>query len=112
VHKNALGQLDAKVADFGMSREGHVYVTTNPFGAVKWMAPEALSLKESSEKSDVWSYGVLLWVLPPLPLLRTRVALFIILPYPIYLHTHTYTYTSEKTRTHARTVSHMFPMFY
>lgn len=51
----------AKVADFGLakdSRLGQVDLGKLP---IKWTAPEALRNKVSSSKSDVWSYGVVLW---------------------------------------------------
>ncbi|PRP74686.1 hypothetical protein PROFUN_03608 [Planoprotostelium fungivorum] len=55
--------LEPKVADFGFSRktsEGKG-VTQNSTGPVRWMAPEAITSREYSTKSDVFSYGVLLW---------------------------------------------------
>ncbi|PRP84500.1 LRR receptor-like serine/threonine-protein kinase GSO1-like [Planoprotostelium fungivorum] len=57
---------DAKVADFGLSREqdeseGPAQVTATSVGPVRWMAPEAIKLRQYSTKSDVWSFGVLIW---------------------------------------------------
>ncbi|KAL7058284.1 hypothetical protein AAHC03_017116 [Spirometra sp. Aus1] len=50
-----------KIGDFGLCRrEGSRY----PCGEmpVKWSAPEILANKENySTKSDIWSYGILLW---------------------------------------------------
>ncbi|BHF74699.1 hypothetical protein SprV_0501778600 [Sparganum proliferum] len=50
-----------KIGDFGLCRrEGSRY----PCGemAVKWSAPEILKSKENySTKSDIWSYGIVLW---------------------------------------------------
>lgn len=51
----------AKVADFGLakdSRLGQVDLGKLP---IKWTAPEALRQKVSTSKSDVWSYGVVMW---------------------------------------------------
>ncbi len=56
--------LKPKLADFGLSRslgdkdEGS---TKSDIGPVRWMAPESLKEKRFSRKSDVWSFGVLLW---------------------------------------------------
>lgn len=58
----------AKVANFrvGLSRdiyERNYYASTNKDAKppVKWMAPESLEESVYSTKSDVWSYGVVLW---------------------------------------------------
>jgi c-src tyrosine kinase len=51
----------AKVADFGLakdSRFGKVDIGKLP---IKWTAPEALRQKISTSKSDVWSYGIVMW---------------------------------------------------
>ena len=51
----------AKVADFGLakdSRFGKVDMGKLP---IKWTAPEALRQKISTSKSDVWSYGIVMW---------------------------------------------------
>ena len=55
-----------KVADFGLTR--HVSkpdeIYTAHVGAkfpIKWTAPEGLAYNKFSTKSDVWSFGVLLW---------------------------------------------------
>ncbi|KRZ80693.1 Tyrosine-protein kinase transforming protein Fps [Trichinella papuae] len=51
-----------KIADFGLAREGEFYemkgTETIP---VRWTAPDVLLHKKYSEKSDVWSFGVLMW---------------------------------------------------
>ncbi|XP_019863440.1 PREDICTED: tyrosine-protein kinase Btk29A-like, partial [Amphimedon queenslandica] len=55
-----------KVAGFGSAR----YVPDNEYTAsegtefaVKWIAPEVITHARYSSKSDVWSYGILLWEL-------------------------------------------------
>lgn len=54
-----------KVADFGLTRNvGLDEIYTAPVGAkfpIKWTAPEGLAYNKFSTKSDVWSFGVLLW---------------------------------------------------
>jgi len=59
------GQGVAKVADFGLARdlEGGNYYRKVGEGRlpVLWMSPESLFEGVSSTKSDVWSFGVLVW---------------------------------------------------
>lgn len=56
-----------KIADFGLARnlrDSGDYYYVQQRGAkvpMKWMAPEALCWRKTSKRSDVWSYGVLLW---------------------------------------------------
>ncbi|KAL8540021.1 hypothetical protein ACS0TY_001568 [Phlomoides rotata] len=54
-----------KVGDFGMSRLKHeTYLTTKTGkGTPQWMAPEVLRNEPSDEKSDVYSFSVILWEL-------------------------------------------------
>ncbi|KAL5967827.1 Fibroblast growth factor receptor 1 [Taenia solium] len=55
--------LVAKVADFGLTRKVELYYRMRGTGPVplKWMAPESIFQKVFTTKSDVWSFGVLLW---------------------------------------------------
>ncbi|EGD72208.1 TK protein kinase [Salpingoeca rosetta] len=53
-----------KVADFGLAR----YTTDDEYTAsegtkfpIKWAAPEVFEFARFSSKSDVWSFGILLW---------------------------------------------------
>ncbi|CAL8326030.1 unnamed protein product [Lota lota] len=57
-------QQHVKVSDFGMTR----YVLDNQYTSsigckfpVKWSPPEVLHYSKYSSKSDVWSYGVVMW---------------------------------------------------
>ncbi|KAL4592416.1 hypothetical protein LXL04_005410 [Taraxacum kok-saghyz] len=56
---------NVKVGDFGLSRVKHeTYLTTKTGkGTPQWMAPEVLRNEQADEKSDVYSYGVVLWEL-------------------------------------------------
>mmetsp|Transcript_19817 Transcript_19817/g.27674 ORF Transcript_19817/g.27674 Transcript_19817/m.27674 type:complete len:892 (-) Transcript_19817:24-2699(-) len=59
------GDLIPKVSDFGMSRlietESSGMQTQTTTGPLKWMAPESLTHRVYSNKTDVWSYGVLIY---------------------------------------------------
>uniref|UniRef100_A0A8C6T8D6 Tyrosine-protein kinase n=1 Tax=Neogobius melanostomus TaxID=47308 RepID=A0A8C6T8D6_9GOBI len=50
----------AKVSDFGLTKVGSK-TSDNARMPIKWTAPEVLKKGTSSTKSDVWSYGILLW---------------------------------------------------
>ncbi|CAH8845913.1 unnamed protein product [Trichobilharzia szidati] len=72
--------LTVKIADFGLARRGNNEEYYRKIGQarlpVRWMAPESLSSAYFTSKSDVWSYGVVLW----------EIATFASLPYPGLSH--------------------------
>ncbi|XP_062868864.1 megakaryocyte-associated tyrosine-protein kinase [Trichomycterus rosablanca] len=54
----------AKISDFGLAKVDHQSLCDLQDNAklpVKWTAPEVLNNQKFSTRSDVWSYGVLLW---------------------------------------------------
>jgi proto-oncogene tyrosine-protein kinase Met len=68
--RNCMLDLDltVKIADFGLSRdvyERDYYSSDNKKSKlpVKWMSPESLEKGTYNTKTDVWSYGVLVWEL-------------------------------------------------
>ncbi|RLN45970.1 hypothetical protein BBJ28_00019494, partial [Nothophytophthora sp. Chile5] len=60
--KNILlsAQLDAKLTDFGVSRERADMTMTAGVGTSLWMAPEVLMGERYDDKADVFSFGVVL----------------------------------------------------
>ncbi|MFS7923942.1 putative protein kinase TKL-CTR1-DRK-2 family [Helianthus anomalus] len=54
-----------KVGDFGLSKLKHATFLTarSGGGTPQWMAPEVLRNEPSNEKSDVFSFGIILWEL-------------------------------------------------
>ncbi|RLN98881.1 hypothetical protein BBJ28_00020545, partial [Nothophytophthora sp. Chile5] len=53
-------QLDAKLTDFGVSRERSDDIMTSAVGTSLWMAPEVMMGGRYDDKADVYSFGVLL----------------------------------------------------
>lgn len=51
-----------KIADFGLSRQGLTYqMSDRPKVPIRWMAPESLRTGYYSQKTEVWSFGILCW---------------------------------------------------
>ncbi|GMT24005.1 hypothetical protein PFISCL1PPCAC_15302, partial [Pristionchus fissidentatus] len=53
---------ELKISDFGLSHRGDSFQLDKLKSVpVKWLSPETLSKGKFSHKTDVWSYGMLLW---------------------------------------------------
>ena len=66
--------LRVKVADFGLSKEGSKLKVRGHFSRqtsmiynlpkpLRWMSPESIEHKFFDERTDVWSFGILIWEL-------------------------------------------------
>ncbi|VDP90629.1 unnamed protein product [Echinostoma caproni] len=68
-------QLTVKIADFGLARcmsaDEYYRRRGQTRLPIRWMAPESLNQSYFTTKSDVWSYGIVLW----------EIATFAALPY-------------------------------
>ena len=55
--------FQVKIGDFGLARniKYKEYYQGVGFFPIKWMSPEAIMDHKFTCKSDVWSFGVLLW---------------------------------------------------
>jgi len=49
-----------KISDFGLARD-HLYQTSDSQIPIRWAAPEMLTQQPVTSKSDVFSFGIVLW---------------------------------------------------
>ncbi|KAG3113024.1 hypothetical protein PI125_g7710 [Phytophthora idaei] len=52
--------MDAKLTDFGISKEQQDNTMTAGVGTMLWMAPEVMMAERYTKKADIFSFGVLL----------------------------------------------------
>jgi serine/threonine protein kinase len=59
------GEYFIKIADFGLrcKMEKEYYRGEDQQLPIRWTAPEALEFSKFTHKSDVWSFGIMLWEL-------------------------------------------------
>lgn len=51
-----------KISDFGLTREGTVYqMDPTKRVPIRWLAPETLRTAIYTQKTDIFSYGILCW---------------------------------------------------
>lgn len=68
VNMNEDETVTVKIGDFGLAREVysmHYYkqANDNKLLPIRWMAPEAIMDGLFTVKSDIWSFGIVLWEL-------------------------------------------------
>ncbi|KJH42372.1 SH2 domain protein [Dictyocaulus viviparus] len=56
------GDNKVKISDFGLTREGTVYqMDPHKRVPIRWLAPETLRMAFYTQKTDVFSYGIMCW---------------------------------------------------
>lgn len=56
------GDGRVKISDFGLTRNGTFYqVKPNTKAPIRWLAVETIKQMICSQKTDIWSYGILCW---------------------------------------------------
>ncbi|EYC26395.1 hypothetical protein Y032_0010g1131 [Ancylostoma ceylanicum] len=56
------GDNKVKISDFGLTREGTVYqMDPHKRVPIRWLAPETLRMAIYTQKTDVFSYGIMCW---------------------------------------------------
>uniref|UniRef100_A0A0K0D7U6 Protein kinase domain-containing protein n=1 Tax=Angiostrongylus cantonensis TaxID=6313 RepID=A0A0K0D7U6_ANGCA len=56
------GDNKVKISDFGLTREGTVYqMDPHKRVPIRWLAPETLKMAIYTQKTDVFSYGIMCW---------------------------------------------------
>ncbi|UMM23611.1 hypothetical protein L5515_004246 [Caenorhabditis briggsae] len=56
------GDGKVKISDFGLTRNGTFYqVKPNTKAPIRWLAVETIKTMICSQKTDIWSYGILCW---------------------------------------------------
>ena len=53
--------VSCKICDFGLSKMGSLITSVGVSGTIRWMAPEVMQDEPTSEKTDVYSFGMVLW---------------------------------------------------
>ena len=56
-----LDNITCKICDFGLSKMGALVTSLGVSGTVRWMSPEVMQDEPTTAKTDVYSFGMVLW---------------------------------------------------